>query len=76
MAKFATYEEMVEAAGSKYAAKATSDALADGLAPYAPAGQTVRTGIRQAYDHKVRRVAEDFRSLWGNIWRNAVFGAR
>jgi len=74
MAKFASYEEMVEAAGASYRAKATSDALASGLEPYAPPGKTLRTGIRKAYDTKVRRVAENFKALWGDIWRDRIFG--
>ena len=74
MAKFATYEEMVEAAGDSYSKKATSDALATGLEAYAPPGKTLRRGIRTAYDTKVRRVAENFRTLWGDIWRDRIFG--
>ena len=76
MAKFATFEEMVEQAGSSYRAKATGDALADGLSPYAPPGQAVRGSIRDAYDRKVSRVAANFRALWGDIWRGRVFGPR
>lgn len=74
MAKFANFEQMTEAAGEKYGRKATGEALADGLAAYAPAGQSVRPSIRQSYDQKVRRVAGDFRRLWGDTWRRAVFG--
>jgi hypothetical protein len=76
MAKFGSFDEMVEQAGRSYAAKATGDALADGLSPYAPPGQTVRDSIRSAYDRKVRRVADNFRALWGDIWRGRVFGPR
>lgn len=76
MAKFATYEEMVEQAGRSYEAKATGEALAEGLSPYAPPGQTLRGAIREAYDRKVGRVAADFRRLWGDIWRGRVFGPR
>jgi len=73
MAKFASYEEMVEAARASYKAKATSDALARGLEPYAPPGKTLRAGIRKAYDAKVGRVAENFKALWGDIWRGRIY---
>ncbi len=74
MAKFATYEEMVEQAGKSYKAKATGDALATGLAPYAPPGQTVRASIKRGYNQKVGRVAENFKTLWGDLWRGRVYG--
>lgn len=73
MAKFATYEDMVKVAAADYKAKATGDALADGLSPYAPAGQSVRSSIKDAYNKKVSRVAADFKTLWGDIWRRRVF---
>lgn len=74
MAKFATYDEMIEEAGKSYKAKATSGALEAGLSPYAPPGQKVRESIKRTFDLKVGRVAADFKSLWGDIWRGRVFG--
>jgi len=76
MAKFANFEEMVDQAGKSYKAKATGEALAEGLAPYAPAGQTVRGSIRDSYNAKVGRVAGKFRELWGDLWRGRVFGPK
>ena len=76
MAKFGNFDEMVEQAGKSYKAKATGDALAEGLAPYAPAGQTVRGSIRETYNRKVGRVAGNFKDLWGDLWRGRVFGPR
>ncbi|MEK7848924.1 MAG: hypothetical protein AAB270_08365 [Chloroflexota bacterium] len=76
MAKFATYDEMVAQAGASYKVKATGDALAAGLEPYAPPGQTVRGSVREGYDRKVSRVANNFKTLWGDIWRGRVFGPR
>jgi hypothetical protein len=76
VAKFSSYDEMVEEAGKSYRAKATGDALEDGLAPYAPPGQTVRSSIKESYDRKVSRVASSFKTLWGDIWRSRVFGPR
>jgi len=73
MAKFATYEAMVEAAAKSYKAKAKSDALEAGLAPYAPAGKKLRGAIKKLYDTKVGRVAEKFDELWGAIWRDRMF---
>ncbi len=76
MAKFGSYDEMVDQAGKSYKAKATGDALAEGLAPYAPSGQTVRGSIRESYNRKVGRVAQNFKDLWGDLWRGRVFGPK
>ncbi len=73
-AKFKTYEEMVAQAGKDYANKATGDALAAGLQPYAPPGQTVRSSVKENYNAKVKHVATNFKELWGDIWRGHVFG--